>query len=342
MLDDLQLLHTRDSHDAIGVSARQWQYLLDDFDVQLTPSTDIRNVVIAGMGGSGWPGLLLGTWPQTTVPVTVVSNYDIPPFINEHTLFISSSYSGNTEETIEALGNAERAGAYIVVIASGGKLAELAHEKQLPLFALPTGIQPRMATTCFLKAFTQILSQCNVSVADPQELTEAAEWLRDELSQLTAEIPTSSNLAKQIALEIVGKTAIVYAGPKLYPAAHKWKICFNENAKNTAWANFFPEFSHNEFIGWSGQPLEKPFAVIEIRSNLEHPRVQKRFEVTEQLLSGKRPAPIVVVPKGETVLRQMLWAMAMGDFVASYLAVLNGIDPTPVELVERLKKELNN
>ena len=123
-------------------------------------------------------------------------------------------------------------------------------------------------------------------------------------------------------------------------SAAVWKICFNENAKNTAWANQYPEFNHNEFIGWSSHPVDKPFAVVEIRSNLEHPRVQQRFVVSERLLSGKRPAPIVVTPAGDTVLQQLLWGICMGDYVSVYLAILNGVNPTPVDLVEKLKADL--
>ena len=115
----------------------------------------------------------------------------------------------------------------------------------------------------------------------------------------------------------------------------------NENAKNTAWDDQYPEFNHNEFIGWSSHPVEKPFAVVEIRSQLEHPRVQKRFVVTERLLSGKRPSPIVVEPKGDTLLKQLLWGIAMGDFVSVYLALLNNVNPTPVDLVEKFKVALD-
>jgi glucose/mannose-6-phosphate isomerase len=134
---------------------------------------------------------------------------------------------------------------------------------------------------------------------------------------------------------------VVYSGPLLFPAANKWKICCNENAKNLAWANQYPEFNHNEFIGWSSHPTEKLFAVVEIRSNLENERTQKRFVITERLLSGKRPMPIVVEPKGDTHLQQLLWSSMLGDFVTIYLALLNNQNPTPVDLVEKFKAELN-
>lgn len=341
MLDDLKMIHERDAQDALGVAGKQWEYLAKDFGASFAPSGEIANVVLAGMGGSALPGVLLGTWPRLIVPFEIVRNYAVPDYVNEKTLFISSSYSGNTEETLEALQHAEEKGAQIVVIAAGGKLAERAKEQGYPLFAIPAGIQPRMAAFYFLNAFVKILAPLSLTVADVSELPAASEWLKAELAQLGPEIATATNPAKQIALELVGKTVIMYSGPLLFPAANKWKICMNENAKNTAWANQYPEFNHNEFIGWSGQPVQKPFAVVEIRSSLEHPRVQKRFEVSERLLSGKRPAPIVVEPHGDTLLKQLLWGIAMGDFVSVYLALLNNINPTPVDLVEKLKRSLD-
>jgi glucose/mannose-6-phosphate isomerase len=140
----------------------------------------------------------------------------------------------------------------------------------------------------------------------------------------------------------MGKSVVIYAGPNLSPAAYKWKIGCNENAKQVAWCNTLPEFNHNEFIGWSGNATDKPYAVVDLRSNLEHLRVQKRFEVTERLLSGMRPAPHVVEVQGDTILEQLLWAIAYGDFVTLYLALLNGVDPAPVDLVEKFKKALND
>jgi glucose/mannose-6-phosphate isomerase len=135
---------------------------------------------------------------------------------------------------------------------------------------------------------------------------------------------------------------VIYAGPKLFPAAYKWKISFNENAKNVAWCSQLPEYNHNEFLGWTSHPVDKPYAVIDLRSNLEHPRVQKRFQIADKLLSGQRPAPEVVEVKGDTLVQQMLWAVALGDFVSLYTALLNGLNPTPVDLIEKLKAALND
>ena len=254
---------------------------------------------------------------------------------------ISTSYSGNTEETLEALAAAEQAGAQIVVVASGGKVADIAREKGYPLVTIPGGIQPRMCSLFFLNAYIEILEPLGlVPEGSRAELKSIAEWLKIELAQSRPDIATAQNIAKQTALDVVGKSIIMYSGPLMFPAANKWKICFNENAKNLAWVNQYPEFNHNEFIGWSGQPLEKPFAIIEIQSSLEHPRIQKRFAISAKLLSGRRPVPIVITPKGDTLIRQLVWAITLGDLTSIYLAILSNINPTPVDLVEKLKVEL--
>jgi len=341
MLDDLKMIHARDKQDALGVAEKQWQQLKHDFDLRLPATTGITNVVVGGMGGSAWPALYLKSWPGTKVPLEVISNYNLPAYVDKYTLFISSSYSGNTEETLAALAEAEERGAKITVMTAGGKLAEVAKQKGHPLFLIPGGFQPRMSSFYFLAALVQILEPLKlVASGSLNELRKTAEWLKDQPAQWRPEIPTDKNTAKQLALELVGKSIVVYSGSKLFPAANKFKICLNENAKNVAWVNYYPEFNHNEFIGWSSHPVQKPYAVVEFRSNLEHERVQKRFIVSERLLSGKRPAPEVVEPVGNTLLQQLLWTSNFGDFTSLYIALLNGLNPTPVDLVEKLKKEL--
>lgn len=341
MLDDLKLIHERDAQDALGVAEKQWQQLVHKYDVQKVTDAQISSIVLAGMGGSALPGVILSSWARPNVPFEIARDYRIPEYVGPNTLFISSSYSGNTEETLEALHAAESAGAQIVVVAAGGKLAEYAKEKNYPLVTIPGGIQPRMCTLYFLSALIHILEPLGlVPAGSKDELAQASDWLRQELAGSRADVATAQNLAKQTALDLVGKTVIMYSGPRMYPAANKWKICFNENAKNLSWVNQYPEFNHNEFIGWSGQPLEKPFVVVEIQSTLEHERVQKRFAVSAKLLSGKRPAPIVIKPKGETLFQQLVYAITLGDFVSIYLAILNNVNPTPVDLVEKFKVEL--
>ena len=124
------------------------------------------------------------------------------------------------------------------------------------------------------------------------------------------------------------------------PVAYKWKISWNENAKNVAYNGTYPEFNHNEFMGWDSHPIEKPFAVFDLLSDLENPRITRRFALSDQLLSGKRPKATPIQLKGATVLEQLLWGSILADYVSIYVAILNGVDPTPVDLIERFKKEL--
>lgn len=340
ILDNPQVLAQRDPQGALSVALNQCDYFTAEFDARFVPTQPVTSIVWAGMGGSALPMVVVQSWPQLTIPFEIVRDYTVPPYVGPSTLFVASSYSGNTEETLEALRGAEEKGAQIVIVAAGGKLMDIAKEKGYPLFAIPAGIQPRMATFNFVAAFLSIIEPLGVTASDVSEFASVGEWLKGEVAALSADVPLSDNLAKQLATKLVGKTVITYAGPAMFPAANKLKICMNENAKNTAWTNQYPEFNHNEFIGWSSHPVEKPFAVVEFRSNLEHPRTQKRFEVSERLLSGMRPAPIVIEPRGETLLQQLAYSFALADFVSIYAGILNGVNPTPVELVEKLKKEL--
>ncbi len=342
MLDNLKYIHDRDAQDALGIAEKQWQQLQTPYDIpEIT--ADIHNIVFAGMGGSALAALLSMSWPGYDRPFEICRNYDIPSYVDGNTLFIASSYSGNTEETLEALSKAEEKGAVIAVIANGGMLVERAKEKNYPLAVLPDTGQPRFSVLAGIKAIVSLLEKTGLISAEDaaKQINEASDFLKQSVTAWLPTVPTAQNPAKQIALEVIGKSAVIYSGPKLYPAAYKWKIGFNENAKHVAWVNQYPEFNHNEFLGWSSHPPDKPYTVIDLRSSLEHERVQKRFDVSQRLLSGQRPAPIVVNIEGRTLLDQLLWAAAFGDFVTLYTALLNGLNPTPVDLIENFKKELN-
>lgn len=343
MLDDQNIIQQRDPQGALKIAAAQWQQLEQTYSLNIKPS-QVDNIVFAGMGGSALAALLSTSWPGYNVPFEVCRNYEIPAYVGPKTLFIASSYSGNTEETLAALEQAAARQAGIVVIAAGGKLLEIAKQRGYPYEQIPPASQPRFAVFYSLKALVTIMERAGLAAANTAEQTlhQAANFLKTASQSWQAEVPTTQNPAKKIAQELMGRTVIIYSGPKLYPAAYKWKINMNENAKNLAWCNEYPEFNHNEFVGWVSHPVQKPFAVVEIRASLEHERVQKRFNISERLLSGQRPKPVVIEPQGETILEQMLWSVVLGDFVSIYLAILNGVNPTPVELVEKLKKALDD
>ncbi len=343
MLDDLNIIAQRDPQNALDFASHEPAQLAHNFDIASSASftQPIHNIVLTGMGGSAFPGQFIATWPQINVPFEVCRNYTLPAYVNQNTLVIASSYSGNTEETLSALAKARQKNAQIVVQAHGGKLADDAKLHKDIFIEIPECTQPRTAAFYFYRAIVEILVAAKfVQPSALQEMAELAEPLQKALAGWAKEVPTAQNQAKQLAHELAGKSVIIYAGPQMYPAAYKWKISANENAKNTAWCNTFPELSHNEFIGWTSHPIDKPFACVNLISSFEHPRVLRRFEVTEKLLSGKKPAAIEVQAKGQSVLEHLLYLILLGDFATNYLALLNGVNPTPVDLVERFKKEL--
>lgn len=341
MLDDLKFIHEKDAQDALGIAEKQWQQYQHSFGFS-AEFYNIQDIIVAGMGGSGLAAKAFNSWPGVKLPYVIVQEYDLPAYANDRTLLICSSYSGNTEETVSVLNQAlalsERP--QIVVVASGGKLIEIAQANNLPFVQLPSGYQPRHTFGYQLRALVEIFESAKLSSDKIKELEAAGAWLQAGIANWLADVPIKKNQAKELALELMGKSPVVYGGPLLFPAAYKWKISFNENSKNIAWCNVIPEFNHNEFLGWTSHPINKPYAVIDLRSNLEHAEIQKRFEVTAKLLSGKRPEPHVVQAEGNTLVEQLLWTVALGDFVSLYLALLNGLNPTPVDLIEKFKKEL--
>jgi glucose/mannose-6-phosphate isomerase len=217
----------------------------------------------------------------------------------------------------------------------------MASENGMARVILPSGVQPRMGVIYNLRALVKLLVSFRIIGADKfEEISSVSEWLKFETAKWSVDVPTTENYAKQLAIHAVGKTAIFYGGTLTAPVAYKWKISWNENAKNVAFWNEYPEFNHNEFLGWTSHPVEKPFAVFDLISNLEHPQILKRFAVSDRLLSGKRPKPTVVQLVGDTAIEQLLWGCILADFVSIYVAILNGVDPTPVAIIEKLKHEL--
>lgn len=343
ILDDTNVVSQRDPQGALGFAAKQPEQLRYDFAIatQKPFNRPIYNVVFAGMGGSSLVAEFAHTWPALTEPFVICKTYTLPDFVDQDTLVICASASGNTEETLEALTHAEEKGAQIAVISHGGKLAARAEEAGYVLAKLPEVPQPRYGVFYDYRALIEILVAAGL--ASPgciAELESLVEPLEKAITNWVQSVPSEQNFAKQLADQMIGKTPIMYGGPLTYPAAYKWKIDVNENAKNTAWCNTLPEFNHNEFIGWSSHPVEKPFAVIDLISSFEHPRILQRFELIDRMLSGMRPKAITIRLEGDSVLEQMLYAVLLGDFATLYMAILNGVNPTPVDLVEKFKKEL--
>lgn len=344
MLDDANVLKQRDPQGALSVAAGESNQLLLKADLLGSQiiKREFSNIVVTGMGGSALAADLAKSWLDFDVPFEIVRRYEMPAYVGPRTLVVASSYSGNTEETLSAYNDAVKRGAEVAVLSSDGQLLDLAKKADQPHIVLPAGQQPRMEALSGLKALISLLEAYGLVQDKIAELESASSWLAEETKNWIATSPTSQNLAKKLALDLPGKTPIVYGGVKTGALAHKWKIGFNENAKNLSFSNELPEFNHNEFIGWSSHPVEKAFGVIDLVSSLESRSVLRRFELSDRLLSGMRPKAIRIDLKGESLLKQILWGVTLGDFVSIYLAILNGVNPTPVDLVEKLKAELKD
>jgi len=345
MLDDLNLIQNRDPSDALAVAGGE--SLQAGFDVNIwngeNDQRPIENVVVAGMGGSALAAALVKVWLKAELKVSfeILRGYDIPAYVGASTLFIASSYSGNTEETLSALEQAESKGAQLGIIASGGQLIDTASSYKIAHVALPGNLQPRMAVIYNLCALIGLLDNFNVVESSKlDEIKATVDWLKSESANWVKEVKTDNNYAKQLALQAVGKTPVFYGGALTAPVAYKWKISWNENAKNLAFWNEYPEFNHNEFLGWTSHPIEKPFVVFDLVSNLEHSQILKRFEVSDRLLSGMRPKSITINLAGDSLIEQMLWGSILADFASVYVSILNNVDSTPVYLIEKLKHEL--
>ncbi len=345
ILDNENVINQKDPAGALGIIASQYQQAA--FDAQVLSDAhdnrEITSVVVTGMGGSALAALVVKVLlqPKLSIPFDIIRGYDLPGYVSHNTFVIASSYSGNTEETLSGLEQAKAKGAQIAIIASGGKLIDAAEADDIAHVRVPGGVQPRMAMIYNLRAVLSLLATFGIISRDEyDEVAALSGWLQGETARFTPNVPTEQNYAKQLAYEAVGKTPVFYGSPLTAPLAYKWKISWNETAKNTAFWNEYPEFNHNEFMGWASHPIEKPFAVFDIKSSFDKPRVLQRFELSDRLLSGKRPAAKTIQLQGETLLAQFLWGAILADFASTYTAILNGVDPTPVVLIEKLKQEL--
>ncbi len=345
ILDNANVIAQKDPAGALKVIATQFEQATIDARVWNSEHDDreITGIVVTGMGGSALAALVAKVLLQAelTLPFEIIRGYDLPNYVSRHTLVIASSYSGNTEETLSALEQAEKRGAQVGILASGGALIDHATSFDVAHVTLPGGMQPRMAMISSLRALFALLQ--NFGVIGPQwanDLEKLSGWLGRESAHWLPDVPTSNNYAKQLALEAVGKTPVFYGTPLTAPIAYKWKISWNETAKNTAFWNEYPEFNHNEFMGWTSHPIEKPFGVFDITTSFDKPRVLQRLELSDKLLSGKRPRAQEIRLRGETLMAQLIWGTILADFASAYTAILNNVDPTPVVLIERLKQEL--
>jgi glucose/mannose-6-phosphate isomerase len=304
----------------------------------------IENIFILGMGGSGIVGniveaLMAG---RCGLPIVVVKDYRSPGCLGEHSLVIAVSYSGNTEETIEATTHAIEGSSKVVVISSGGYLRELAVEKGLSYVPVPSGIQPRAALASMVVPVFSMMEKMGIWGGFEHELAATVAQLQARRPSLVPEAPIEENPAKKLALDISRKIPLIYGSGIGAVAAQRFKCQINENAKAPAFWNAYPELDHNELAGWGqhGDVTRQIIHLVELRNDFEHPQVRKRFDLTRDLMRECIAGVSEVHARGDHPLGQLFDLIYVCDYASLYLAVAEGIDPGPVTAIEELKRRL--
>lgn len=302
-----------------------------------------RSIVIAGMGGSAIGGELLKDWAynRIDVPIEICREYSLPAYADGDTLVFVSSYSGETEETLSALLDALRRKCMIVCISSGGKLVEFAQKLSLEHVRVPSGMAPRATLPYMFMPIPIILQKIGLTSSVEGEVSEAIKVLRQISAENLPEVKTDDNFSKTLASSIDGTVPAVYGFGIYRAVAQRFKTQFNENSKNPAKWEYFPELDHNEIVGWEAAgKFAKWFSVIFIRDIEEPVEIHQRIETTKDIMSRTKLRLLEVYSRGTSSLAKMASVICTGDFVSVYLAVLRGIDPTPVNTITLLKEKL--
>ena len=310
--------------------------------LQLPPEySDPYRVVIAGMGGSAIAGDLWRVLVQreTPIPVHNVRQYDLPPFVDERTLVIASSFSGDTEETVSAFHQALPINCPKIVITSGGRLLATARANGVPVFTYRFQGEPRAALGWSLMPLLAIGEKLNLSFEIEREVEETISLLGSLRAEIGEDVPASENLAKQVAGSLYDKLPVIYGAGLLIEVAHRWKTQLNESSKVWAFHEELPEIHHNAIIGYSlPKAVARDTAVVFLHSDdLVHLRVQLRYDFTRDLLSRAGVDALTIKARGIGALAQMMSLVFFGDYVSGYLALLYGVDPTPTTVIDELK-----
>lgn len=304
---------------------------------------DADSIVILGLGGSAIGGDLVRTLVEQRCPVPFLVNrdYGIPGFVNSHTLVLASSYSGNTEEVLTAVGAALERDAMCLAITTGGELARLCSERGLPVLRFEYESQPRAALGYSFTILLVLLERLGF-VTDVSSPLEDALFALEKLGSVwSVEVPEADNPAKQLARRLEDRLSVIYGAGHLSEAARRWKCQFNENSKGWAFWEVVPESNHNAVAGYEfPEGLRDNLHVLLLDSNLYRQSHRARMKVTGEILRQREIAHEFVNARGESTISQLLSTIHLGDYVSYYLAALRGRDPTPVESIAYLKERL--
>ncbi len=300
------------------------------------------SIIVAGMGGSGISGELLKDWARNkiAVPIEVNREYNLPKYANQKTLVLISSYSGDTEESLSSFIDALNRKCMIFCISSNGTLLKYAEKLKIPHLQVPDSIPPRAALPYLFIPLLVCLEKTGLASGVSEELSEALKILAKLSQELSPEKQVNDNFAKTLAQNIGESAPTIYGFGFYRSVAQRFKQQFNENSKVPSKWEYFPELNHNEIVGWENTgELSKNFSALFIRDRDEPKEIASRITTTMQIMQGIKT--FEVHSQGNSPLAKMLSVVCIGDFTSVYLAVLHGVDPTPVKTINQLKDTLN-
>lgn len=331
-------------------SNNQFQVLVDSYkqienawveDISFNDETSagVKNIIVAGMGGSAISADLLNCFlaEELTIPFSSCRDYSLPNYADKNSLVIISSYSGNTEETISCFKDALNRGCKIIAVSTGGEIKDLAAENKIPWNSLQKGFQPRFALGASFFSMLKILQTLKLIPAQDDVVNEIkALWKQKGIDYAAA-----GNSALKTAEDLVGFIPLIYSSSKFAAVGYRFKCQFNENSKLHAFNNVIPELNHNEIVGWETFQ-EKQFntKLITILDDDYHPQIQKRFDITQELAQRSK-AEIITLSSGEKNIKvRIMDLIYLGDWITYYLSILRGFDPSEIDYIMELKQSL--
>ena len=348
VLDDASSMAGYDSAQMLAAIARLSDQLIDGWARSRTlvlPGThrDPPVVVVLGMGGSAIGADLVRAIfaERLRAPLVTVRDYDLPAFVGPGMLVVAASHSGATEETLSALAQAISRGCPVAAISTGGPLLAAARRGGLPYLEYVGEAQPRASVGSGVALLAGLLERAGCLDVGEREFEDAAAAVREMTSRCQPSVATDQNPAKQLAWTLVDRLPVIDAGGFLGPVARRWKTQLNENGKSIACWEELPEATHNAVVGYA-QPesLHEHMFVVLLASPDDHPRVALRRSLSADLLAERQIGHEVVAVGGRGKLAQAFSAITLGDFTSVYLAMLYGLDPTPVAAITYVKEQL--
>jgi len=309
------------------------------------PAVKINNIVFAGVGGSGIGACMVKVYLQgeLKIPISICRNYTLPDFVGENTLLFCSSYSGNTEETLSCFEQGLKKNAFIITIGSGGRLEELSLKNNIAHILIPEGYPPRAAIGYMSITVLGVLAKLELIKDKEDDVKELFTILTDiRNKEIGPSIPMEKNISKQIAVKLHKSYSVIYGTTDTTEAvASRWREQIAENGKTLSSSNILPEMNHNEIVGWKfPKNMLKVFKVIMLYDKNDHERTKERIRITGEIIKKSKAEVIVLKRENGARLARIYSLMYIGDFASFYLAILNNIDPTPVDNINYLKEEL--